>query len=93
MTQISAAQQTATVYARLDSKTKRKAEKVLRASGMTQPEAVCLLYRQIAQRGEFPVELSVPHALTAKTLDKSDRNDEIEHFDFLKTIHQSWQKA
>lgn len=83
--------QTATVHARLDSKTKTESEEVLRVIGMTPTEAVRLLYRQIALRGEFPVELRVPNALTAETLDKSDRNEEIEHFDSLEDLTKSWQ--
>jgi len=83
--------QTATVHARLDSKTKAESEEVLRVIGMTPTEAVRLLYRQIALRGEFPVELRVPNALTAETLDKSDRNEEIERFDSLDDLTKSWQ--
>lgn len=84
-------QQTATVHARLDAKTKTESEEVLKIIGMTPTEAVRLLYRQIALRGEFPVELRVPNALTAETLDKSDRNEEIEHFDSFENLTKSWR--
>jgi len=50
---------------------------------MTPSEAVRLLYRQIALRNEFPVELRVPNEVTAATLDKSDQGEEIETFDSL----------
>ena len=82
--------QTATVHARLDSETKKKSEAILKQIGMTPTEAVRLLYRQIAHRGEFPIELRVPNALTAKVLDKSDRNEEIESYDSLKDLTASW---
>jgi len=82
--------QTATVHARLDSTTKMKSEAILRQIGMTPTEAVRLLYRQIALRGEFPVELRVPNALTANTLDKSDKNEEIEFYGSLKDLTASW---
>lgn len=82
--------QTATVHARLDSETKQASEAILRKIGMTPTDAVRLLYRQIALRGEFPVELRVPNALTAQTLDKSDRNVEIEEFDSLEDLTASW---
>ena len=49
-----------TVHARIDKETEGKSERVLRELGMTPTDAVCLLYRQIALRGEFPVELRVP---------------------------------
>ena len=84
--------QTATVHARLDTKTKKASEAVLRKIGMTPTDAVRLLYRQIALRGEFPVELRVPNVLTARTLDKSDRNEEIEIFDSVEELTASWTK-
>ncbi|WP_309387018.1 type II toxin-antitoxin system RelB/DinJ family antitoxin [Cerasicoccus frondis] len=84
--------QTATVHARLDSETKAKSEAILRHLGMTPTDTVRLLYRQIALRGEFPVELRVPNALTAETLDKSDRNEEVESFDSLDDLTASWTK-
>lgn len=88
----SAMRQTATVHARLDTKTKKASETILRKIGMTPTDAVRLLYCQIALRGEFPVELRVPNALTAKTLDKSDREKDIEHFDSTAEISASWTK-
>ena len=84
--------QTATVHARIDSETKELSEKVLSAIGMTPTEAVRLLYRQIALRNEFPVELRVPNELTAATLDKSDRGEEIESFDSLDDMVASWKE-
>ena len=81
---------TATVHARLDSTTKKRSEDILKQIGTTPTEAVRLLYRQIALRGEFPVELRVPNAVTAKTLDRSDRNKEIEEFDSLEDLTASW---
>lgn len=82
--------QTATVHARLDHTTKMKSEAILKQIGMTPTEAVRLLYRQIALRGEFPVELRVPNALTSKTLDKSDKNEEVEYLGSLEELTASW---
>ena len=81
---------TATVHARLDPTTKIKSEAILKQIGMTPTEAVRLLYRQIALRGEFPVELRVPNALTANTLDKSDRDEEVEFVDSIEGLTASW---
>ena len=82
--------QTATVHARIDAETKSQSEAVLMQLGMTPSEAVRLLYRQIALRGEFPVELKVPNALTAATLKKSDRGEELETFDSPEALFASW---
>lgn len=87
---ISAMNKTATVHARLDSATKKRSEDILKQIGMTPTEAVRLLYRQIALRGEFPVELRVPNPLTSKTLDESDRNEQVEEFDSLEDLTASW---
>lgn len=84
--------QTATIHARIDRETKELSEKVLSAIGMTPTEAVRLLYRQIALRNEFPVELRVPNEVTAATLDRSDRGEEIETFDSLDGIVASWKE-
>jgi addiction module RelB/DinJ family antitoxin len=53
--------QVATIHARIDEKTKAESESILRKIGMTPTEAVRLLYRQIALRKEFPLELRVPN--------------------------------
>lgn len=84
--------QTATVHARIDRDTKELSEKVLSAIGMTPTEAVRLLYRQIALRNEFPVELRVPNEVTAATLHNSDRGEEIETFDSLDDMVASWKE-
>lgn len=84
--------QTATVHARIDAETKSQSEAVLKKLGMTPTEAVRLLYRQIALRGEFPVELKVPNALTAATLDQSDRGEGIEKFDSPEAMFSSWDE-
>lgn len=84
--------QTATVHARIDLKTKKETENILTKIGMTPTDAVRLLYKQIALRKEFPVELRVPNAATAKTLEKSDRREEIESFENLKDMVKSWNE-
>lgn len=83
---------TATVHARLDRKTKEASETVLREIGMTPTEAIRLFYRQIAMRHEFPLELRVPNAHTAKVLDQSDRNEEVEYFDSADDLKKSWAR-
>lgn len=83
---------TATVHARIDRETKEKSETILRSIGLTPTEAVRLLYRQIALRNEFPLELKVPNELTAKTLSKSDKNEEIERFESAEALFSSWEE-
>ncbi len=81
----------AVIHARIDSSTKEATERVLNAIGLTPTEAIRLFYRQIAIRGEFPLELRVPNALTAETLSKADRGEELEEFASTDDLLASWE--
>jgi DNA-damage-inducible protein J len=82
----------AVIHARIDPETKAATELILDELGLTPTEAIRLLYRQIAMRKEFPLELRVPNALTATVLKKSENNEEIETFDDSDAIFASWDK-
>lgn len=82
----------AVVHARIDPATKKATEKILHLLGMTPTEAIRLFYRQIALRKEFPLELHVPNKLTASTLCKSDKNQEIERFSSVDELYASWDR-
>ncbi len=82
--------QTAVIHARIDPATKAATERVLKTIGLTPTEAIRLLYRQIAIRGEFPVELRTPNAATAKVLAKIDRGEDVETFDRIEDLYASW---
>ena len=82
--------QTAVIHARIDPATKAATERVLEALGLTPTEAIRLLYRQIAMRGEFPVELRIPNSETASVLSKADRAEDVETFDSAEDLYASW---
>jgi len=82
--------QTAVIHARIDPATKAATERVLDALGMTPTEAIRLLYRQIAMRGEFPVELRIPNRETADVMAKADKGEDIETFDTTDDLYASW---
>lgn len=82
--------QSAVIHARIDSGTKEATERILESLGLTPTEAIRLFYRQIALRGEFPLELRVPNSLTAETLEKADRGEEIEDFSSADDLYASW---
>ncbi len=84
--------QSTVIHTRIDPATKAATEKILRALGLTPTEAIRLLYRQIAMRGEFPLELRVPNALTAETLAKADRGDGLQTFDSVDELYASWSE-
>lgn len=83
--------QTAVIHARIDPATKAATERVLDALGLTPTEAIRLLYRQIAMRGEFPVELRTPNSETAIVMAKADKGEEIETFDTTDDLYASWE--
>jgi DNA-damage-inducible protein J len=83
--------QTAIIHARIDPATKAATEKILETIGLTPTEAIRLLYRQIALRGEFPLELRTPNAATAKVLAKVDRGEDVEVFDSAEELYASWE--
>ena len=83
--------QTAVIHARIDPATKAATERVLDAIGLTPTEAIRLLYRQIAMRGEFPVELRTPNSETAIVMAKADKGEEIETFDTTDDLYASWE--
>jgi DNA-damage-inducible protein J len=82
----------AVVHARIDSSTKETTEKILHSLGLTPTEAIRLFYRQIALRGEFPLELRVPNSLTAEVLTKADRGEDLERFESVDELYASWNQ-
>ena len=83
--------QTAVIHARIDPATKAATERILETIGLTPTEAIRLLYRQIAMRGEFPVELRTPNAETARVLAQADNEEDVETFDSTEALYASWE--
>ena len=59
---------TAYVRARTEPELKDRAEAVFRHLGLTPSAAISLFYRQVALRGEMPVELKLPNAVTERAI-------------------------
>lgn len=83
---------TAVVHARIDPQTKERAERVLHDLGMTSTEAIRILYRQICLRGGLPFAIEIPNERTASTLAKSRLGEEVETFESLDEMFESWEK-
>ena len=71
---------TAIVHARIEPKTKQKAEGVLRKLGLTPTEAIRIFYKQISLRGGLPFPIEIPNKLIASTLEKSRRGKDLQEF-------------
>ena len=83
---------TAVIHARVEPQTKRKAEGVLKKLGITPTEAIRIFYRQISLRGGIPFSIEIPNERTAATLNASRQGKDIEEFDSLDKMFESWEK-
>ncbi len=82
---------TATIHARIDPDTKVKAETILHRLGMTPTEAIRLFYAQITLQNGLPFAVKIPNDLTANTLTKSYQGEDVEEFDSLDEMFESWE--
>ena len=67
----------ATIHARVDAETKSQAQRVLKELGMTLSEAIVLYLKQIAFHKGIPFDVKIPNELTAKTIEKTERGEEL----------------
>ncbi|HCE44726.1 MAG TPA: type II toxin-antitoxin system antitoxin, RelB/DinJ family [Lentisphaeria bacterium] len=83
---------TAIIHARIEPHIKRQAEGVLHKLGLSPTEAIRVFYRQITLRQGLPFSLDVPNECTETTLKKSRRGEEVQEFESLDTMFESWKK-
>lgn len=60
--------------ARMDDTLKSEAEAILSSVGITPSEAIRMLYKQIVNRHEFPLELRTPNAKTLAAFSEIDND-------------------
>jgi DNA-damage-inducible protein J len=82
---------TAVVHARIEPRTKKKAESVLKKLGMSPTEAIRLFYKQNCLRDGLPFAVLIPNEVTRKTLDKSGNGEDVRSFDSLEEMYESWE--
>ena len=70
---------TAFVRARVDETLKNEAAAVLADMGLTVSDVVRIALTKIATEKALPFELRVPNKLTAETLAKSERGEDVHH--------------
>lgn len=68
---------TAFVRARIDEALKNEAAAVLAGMGLTVSDVVRIALTKIAKEKALPFEMRAPNALTAKTLAKSERGEDV----------------
>ncbi|MDR1463146.1 MAG: type II toxin-antitoxin system RelB/DinJ family antitoxin [Azoarcus sp.] len=70
---------TAFVRARIDEDLKNKAAAVLAEMGLTVSDVVRIALTRIAMEKALPFEMRVPNRLTAETLARSERGEDVHH--------------
>ncbi len=68
---------TAFVRARIDEALKNEAARVLSDMGLTVSDVVCILLTKIAKEKKLPFDMSIPNKLTAETLRKGARGEDV----------------
>lgn len=82
----------AIVHARIDPATKSVAERILQRLGVSPTEAIRMFYRQVALRRGLPFAVEIPNALTRATLANSQEGRDVERFDSLEELAESWKR-
>lgn len=72
---------TAFVRARIDENLKDQATEILATMGLTVSDFVRIGLTKVVHEQGLPFEMRVPNKLTAKTLAKSDRGEDLHRFD------------
>ena len=76
----------AVVRARIDPALRDEAAAVLASMGLTVSDVVRLTLTRIARDKALPFEMRVPNRLTADTLAKSDRAEDVQRFDSAEAM-------
>lgn len=82
----------AIIHARIEPQIKREAERILHKLGLSPTEAIRIFYRLISLRRGLPFPVAVPNECTAETLQKSRRGEDVQEFDSLDAMFESWEK-
>ncbi len=77
-----------TISVRIDSETKLQSQKVLKQLHMTMSEAVAVFLRQVALQRGIPFEIKIPSKLTAETLEKSQKGEDVKSFDSVDALFE-----
>ena len=67
----------AAIHIRVDAQTKSQAKGILDQLGLTLTDAMTLYLKQIIFNKGIPFDVKLPNALTAETLEKVNRGEEL----------------
>jgi len=81
---------TAAVHSRIQPEIKQKAEGILHRLGLSPTEAIRMFYTQITLRNGLPFDVAIPNEETEKALEDSRSGRNLEHFDSVEELFESW---
>jgi DNA-damage-inducible protein J len=65
------------VRAKIDTDTKDKATKVLKAMGISISDYIRMAFIQVASKKTIPFDISIPNELTIKTIEKTEKGEDV----------------
>lgn len=68
---------TTVIHTRINADLKAAVENILDSIGISASEAIRLFYRQIELHHGIPFDMKIPNKLTAQTLSKSERGEDV----------------
>jgi DNA-damage-inducible protein J len=68
---------TATIQARINPDLKKKLQNILSSLNLSMSEAISLYLTQVTLNRGIPFEIRIPNDLTLKTLEKTERGEEL----------------
>jgi DNA-damage-inducible protein J len=60
--------------------------------GLSPTEAIRIFYRLITLRRGLPFAVAVPNECTVATLERSRRGEDVQDFESLEAMFESWEK-
>lgn len=79
---------TAIIQARIDPEVKNKAQNILSKLNISMSEAISIFLTQVSLNRGIPFEVKIPNDLTAETLSKSDKGEEIHQVSSIDELFQ-----
>jgi DNA-damage-inducible protein J len=79
---------TATIQTRINPELKKKAQKILNTLNLSMSEAISLYLTQVTLHRGIPFDIRIPNDLTVKTLEKTERGEELNEVSSVDELFQ-----
>ena len=79
---------TATIQTRVDPVIKNNAQIILKKLNISMSEAISMYLSQITLHKGIPFELKIPNEVTAKTLKRTDKGEDLHKVDSIDALFQ-----